>query len=107
MASTISPNVINFVAIEYYDASCTEPTGNTEIVSSGRHEKEVNGECFEISPGTGYSTGECRADGSYIVQTFLPADDTCSGDVWVQTTSPAEFSPPLCSAVAVDGLYYG
>lgn len=95
------------MATEYYDASCTEPTGNTEIVSSGSEEGEVNGECYEISPGTGYSAGECRDDGSYIVQTFLPNDDKCSGEVWVQTTSPAKFSPPLCSAVAVDGLYYG
>ena len=51
--------------------------------------------------------GECRTDGSYISQAFSPYDDTCSGDVWVETTGPTEFSPPVCMTVAVGGLYYG
>lgn len=105
VASTISPGVVNFLANEYNDASCADPTGNTEILS-GENIGHISGECFEL-PGVAYARGECLADGSAISQFFSPEDSTCSGDVWDESTTAAEISPPVCIPVAVDGLYYG
>lgn len=105
VASTISPGIVNFIANEYNDINCTDPTGNTEILS-GENIGQISGECFEL-PGIAYAMGECRADGSYISQFFSPEDDTCSGGVWDESISAAELSPPVCIATAVDGLYYG
>ncbi|CAM9896955.1 unnamed protein product [Laminaria digitata] len=106
--STISPNDNNFFANEYNDADCTEPTGNTGVLSAGHVVGGVYaGECVQTLAGRMYTTGECRADGSYILQFFSPEDDTCSGEVWTQPTGPTEYSPPLCSGFPVDGLYYG
>lgn len=101
MASTISPNVVNYIAAEYNDADCTDPTGNTVVVSG------FAGECAQVTTGLLYTMGECRADGSAIIQLFSAEDNTCSGDVFFQSTFPTEYSPPDCSVGTAGGLYYG
>lgn len=107
MPLKISSTIVNFIANEYNDEDCNEPTGNAVVISGdglvfGSH----RGECAKSFFGR-YSMSECFADGRVISQFFSPDDDTCSGEVWSQVNHAAEYSPPLCSPRAVGGMYHG
>ena len=106
--ATISSTIVNFFANEYNDADCTEPTGNTVVISGdgmvfGAH----RGECAQFFIIGRYSKSECRADGTVISQFFALDDDTCSGEVWSEVHHAAEYSPPFCSPRGINGQYYG
>eukprot|EP00904_Undaria_pinnatifida_P008690 jgi/Undpi1/4951/HiC_scaffold_19.g08303.m1 len=55
--------------------------------------------------GFGYTHNECRDDGSILSQSFAPDDDTCSGDVWSETSTPSD-SSDKCMTVKINDLYY-
>ena len=104
--SAISSTVVNFIATEYNDEDCSDPTGNTEIVTGryaifGAH----TGECTQFWHFSDYSISECLEDGSTTSQHFSSDDITCSGDVRREIHTPL-FSPPPCSTAPVDGLFY-
>lgn len=92
---------MNYVGTEYNDAGCTDPTGNTVVISGG------DGECAQDLAGSANTMAECRADGTIVVQQFLLEDETCSGDVIYQTTIPTQSLASSCTAGTAGGLYYG
>ena len=100
MASTISPTVVNFLAAEYNNADCTDPTGNTAVVSG------ADGECAQAQRNGAYTSGQCRSDDSLILHGFSTEDDTCSGEVVVQSILPAGTFQACSKASTASDFYY-
>lgn len=94
----------NLLADEYDDADCAEPTGNQEVVSGNVLSAGIgDGECSKA--GTVYVLTECLADGAIILQMFGEDDSTCSGDVFIESTSSAG-ATGTCDSLKLDGHYY-
>lgn len=103
LPSILSPAAFNIVANEYAAASCTEPTGNTVVLSGDIY--GATGTCREDENGF-FTHSQCNTDGTMSAQLFAADDDTCSGDVWVEVLSAIGTGNLFCIVNDVDGMYY-
>ena len=108
--TTVNPNVFNYVAEEYTDASCTDPTGNTEIIPVPYNSAQPGlgeGGCAYLPYLNNYRRiTECLSDGSNIEHTFFNADSTCSkSEVVDQEVRSYPGNEDICTKVG--DLYYG
>lgn len=108
--STAVTNTFDVVGTAYTDDECTEPTGDTEIISNDLWGNFGSGDTCTTSGDTtvGNIDTVCLPDGTIVVQAFAPSDDSCSGDVWYElvldfTNYQSFYS--YCSAESY-GLYY-
>lgn len=62
------------------------------------------GNCVDVADAV-WMQAECLSDGTLVSQTFAADDSTCSGDVWMESSSSEELQS-LCSTVQVGDFYY-
>ena len=100
--SVLVANIFNFVATEYTDVNCRNPTGKTEIVSTSIS-GVGDGKCTRL--GTNNFRTSCNDDGRVSSQYFGSDDNSCSGEVYSDSESLGDPSS-RCDPFEMDGLYY-
>ena len=100
--SVLVANIFNFVATEYKDVNCQNPTGKTEIVSTSIS-GVGDGKCTRL--GTFNFRASCNDDGRVSSQQFGSDDNSCSGEVYSDSESLGDPSS-RCDPFEMDGLYY-
>lgn len=68
-------STFNVKGLQFTDAECTDPTGETEIVSTG-----MFGSCSPIYEGGPRFMSGCQREGLLLTQQFSADDTTCSDE---------------------------